>query len=575
MSNFNGKETFLICKNRLFPNKIDTSSLICPPNLLDNSSTDESNEFKNLGLNSMFLNVRKQSQNDTRPTLNKVWFTNPLVNSTLQEATPASQVANYFYVNETGLSDFTLRDFYNRKSSYGGKIFFPASQVIDIRSFDEKNSIVNLESRSLSFDYDPDGDINGRLEVLKTSDESVLSYESEKGSTAITFSTVLEMGQICANFAYDSVFEDTTNKTLAKNRLVRNGSSSTAIFPIYNKDEFFIARTIDSDARTVDKNIYYIILGSETDVDAIIVPDAFGATDIVIKNSSSRSYPIKTLSGSAITMIFPNQQIKLSYTSSWAFPSNTDNADNSSDWRVIRFSNQDLEIDFDHPLKLIYPNEIDTDEFLDKFIGDSLVAGLDTYQIIDVDSASTITPSVALRIYCYGRKAKTQVALPGQLYFVNAFYLYADFEGQIVKRNQFCFRGGFAEPLTVIERQREDLLKYSWSQRYISIPDVIFIPITSHLITYYLPNLSQPLVEGEAILGKTIDNKKIVFVNLIQSSVTAPNQIVNYSDASTQNLININSLLVYQASASGGVNDQPFWTKLTSGFPSSRQFIRL
>jgi len=577
--NFTGQETFLICKNRLFPNKIDTSSLICPPDLLDNSSTDESNEFKNLGLNSMFLNVRKQSQNDTRPTLDRVWLTNRIgnygkqnLNSVPQETTPDShtaKTANYFYVNETGLSNFTLRDFYNRKSSYDGKIFFPKMQKIDIQSFDEKNSIVNLESRSLSFDYDPDGDINGRLEVLKTSDESVLSYESEKGSTAITFSTVLEMEQICANFAYDSVFEDTTNKTLAKNRLVRNGSSSTAIFPIYNKDEFFIAKTIADDTRTDVKNIYYIILGSETDVDAIIIPDAFGETDIVIKNSSSRSYPIKTLSDSAITMILPNQQIQLSYTSSWAFASNTDNADNSSDWRVIRFSNQDLEIDSDHPLKLIYPdknNEIDTDEFLDKFIGNSLIAGLNTYQIIDVDSASTITPSVALRIYCYGRKAKTQVALAGRPYFVNAFYLYADFEGEIVKRNEFYFQGS-VKPLTVIERQHEDLLKYSWNQTYISIPDVIFIPITSQLMTYYLPNLSQPLVEGGEILGETIHNKKIIFVNLVRANSSTPNQVVNYSDASTENLLNIDSLLVYQASKSNNEPITYFWTELTEDKP--------
>jgi hypothetical protein len=46
VSNFNGKETFLICKNRIFPNKINTSILLDEPDLLD--------QFKNLNLNSMF-----------------------------------------------------------------------------------------------------------------------------------------------------------------------------------------------------------------------------------------------------------------------------------------------------------------------------------------------------------------------------------------------------------------------------------------------------------------------------------------------------------------------------------------
>ena len=583
-SSFEEKETFLICKNRIFPNKIDTSRLLYSSSLLDNSSPDETNEFKNLGLNSMFLQVRREETTNTKPTLGAVWFAHPIVNSTPQETTPDSQAANYFYVNETGLSDFTLRDFYNRKTSYEGKIFFPKSQVINIRSFDEKNSIPNLESRSFSFDYDPDGDINGRLEASGTSDEIVLSYESEKGSTQIEFSrdTVHPEGSIYANFAYDTAIvtvpADDANgasATLKKNRLAIQRGISLKVFPIYNKDEFFIAKKITDGLRT--SNIYYIISGSETDVDAIIIPDDFGTGGIFIKNNSSRPYPIKTLSGSAITITLPNQQIKLSYNNLWAFDNNTDDAD----WTVIRFSNQDLEIDFDHPLKLIYPNEddeLDTDEFLDKFNDNSLVAGIDTYQIIDVDPGSVMNESATLEIYCYGRKAKTITASNEQRYFVNAFYLYADFKKentiQTVKRNEFYLHGQYLKPLTVIERQHVDLLKYSWSQRDISIPNVIFIPITSQLMTYYLPNLyqllPQPSVVGGEMLGETIHNKKIVFVNLVTAKSSTPNQVVNYSDASTENLLDINSLLVYQASKSGGVNNEPityFWTKLTSGLP--------
>lgn len=598
VSNFNGKETFLICKNRLFPNKIDTSSLLYSSSLLDNFSVDETNEFKNLGLDSMFLNVRKKESFHSFPTISTISFLDLNHSKTVpivpKETTPNSQAANYFYVNETGLSDFTLRDFYNRKTSYEGKIFFPKSQVINIRSFDEKNSIPNLESRSFSFDYDPDGDINGRLEALRTSDEIVLSYESEKGSTQIEFSrdTVHPEGSIYANFAYDTAIatvpaDDASgaSATLKKNRLAVQRGSSLKVFPIYNKDEFFIAKKIKIDDLTVydrnnNKNIYYIISAYTIDVNSIIIPDDFGADDVVIRNNSSRSYSIKSLSNNYSFSILPNTQKKFTYTSSWTASDNADNADNIV-WTEIQSFNQGFEIDPDHPLFGLW--ETNVVDFLNKFIPNfvtndfSLEDGVNKYEIIDVDPGSVMNESATLGIYCYGRKAKTQVALAGRPYFVNTFYLYADFAGSIVKRNEFYFQGS-VEPLTVIERQHVDLLKYFKDSNIDSLPSVIFIPITSHLITYYLPNLSQSFKVDNVTrtLGSIIDGKKIIFVNLVRCSASAANQVKNHFSASSQlnstDLLRINSVSVYEVD--NGVepyisqfHDTGVWDKVHSGIP--------
>ena len=574
---FTNKDTLLICKNRLIPNTVKTLGANI---VVDNLQGGV------MGKNSIFLNTYVNSNNNL--AVNNLSILNPASERVLRgafsqidaedrspvpslipfsEETPDGKVDHYFYINDTGLSNFTLRDFYNRKSKYAGKIFLPKdNQAISIRSFDEKNIITIYNSKSFSFDYSPDGYANGRLEVEEISTDVVLSYESEKGSVLITFDTELAIDDICANFAYDTVtitaFAGGINAdtNLGKNRLAVKIAGSLKVFPIYNRSEFFIEGNINYDR-------YYVISTDvdSIDVDSIIIPDTYGAYGLIINNTSSRSYPIKTLSGSAITVILPNQQIKLLYNSPWGFAGHTDTGYTEDGfeivWIVIKFSNQWVETSSTHPLEFICPRtpalDADANRFLNNFINTSHLLYLD-YEIVDFGQLPTGSTK---KIYCYGRSLKrelTEEQKNNHVTLVNAFYLRLESGTGIIEKNEFTSGDGDRFPLAVIERKHVDLLSSFDNVFLQSSRGVIFIPITSHLVTYYLPNLSQSLAGGVNSLGSIITGKTIVFINLIQSSATAPNQVVNYSDTSTENLLDINSLLVYQASTTT-------WTKQSSG----------
>ena len=61
--------------------------------------------------------------------------------------------------------------FYNRKFKYKGKIFLPNSKnLVVIKSFDSEpedgnRSFTIKDTNSINFDYDPDGYLNGRLQI--------------------------------------------------------------------------------------------------------------------------------------------------------------------------------------------------------------------------------------------------------------------------------------------------------------------------------------------------------------------------------------------------------------------------
>ena len=540
--------TLLICKNRLSPNRINKSNTSPHSSLL--------NDGGDLSSDSIFLDVYKNETDGTFAIRKTTSFELGVIPN---EATPDSNVFNYFYISDENLSNFTLQDFYNRKVNYAGKIFSRQKKEVTIRSFDEKNIIPNLESTSLSFNYDPDGNANGRLVVEEKSDEIILSSRSEKGSTAISFITTLLANQICANFAYDTVNITTVNKTLKKNRLIYNGT----IYPIYNKDEFFI----------VGYNYYYKIT-ELTDVDSIIIPDSLGQ-NITIRNYSSKSYGVKNLSNSYSNLtILPNKEITLQYSSAWNqiyngnFRSEYDIAFNSAG--VIQFSNQSSEISSTNPLSSLF---VDGEDYSENFIPNGLnsisaVEGELGYKFIDIDSAPSASAEEKT-MFCFGRRSKIESSSVSKFYFINDFYLYAEFNQSIVRKGEIWVGEGalgvMSNPLTIIKRQHIDLSKnfkgYFESKMLDNSRSVIFIPITSHLVTYYLPNLSQSSTNDGETLGSKLNGKKIVFINLVKNSTLAPNQVINYSNSNAaENLIDINSLLVYSASTTT-------WTKQTSSLP--------
>ena len=114
-----------------------------------------------------------------------------------------------------------------------------------VLSFDGNNKFEPKEANSLSFDYNPDNFVNGRLLVENKSDASIYNNKSETGSTGLSFANAISSDQIVVNFAYDFItVTNISSKRLNKNRLVKK-TGSNLTYPIYNKKEFFLAAVID------------------------------------------------------------------------------------------------------------------------------------------------------------------------------------------------------------------------------------------------------------------------------------------------------------------------------------------
>jgi hypothetical protein len=584
VSNFAGKDLFLICRNRTVPNKIDSQRVISTAGLIqdsDNPDTKDVNEAGNISERSISLRLYKNGVSDANPTLERTSFldfsadnSNPILIQ--NDVTIKEDKTEYFYINDSAnlLNTFTLRDYYSRNSSYKGKIFTQSKKPLTVLSFDRNNKFEygsKDPTSALSFDYNPDNFMNGRLLVENKSDATVYSKQTEKDSTGLTFSTTISADQIVINFAYDSVIvTNISSKRLNKNRLVkRTGANIT--YPVYNKKEFFLASLVDSNVvldQIFEGVSYYKITATDTDIDKIIIPDS-SARSFIIKNTSARAYTIETLSynGSTYsTTISPSEQIKLSYSSGWSKASNSEDIIDSA--LIIKVSNQQFELEVNHPLKTLWESEFNIDNIGNAFIG---ATGEDTsilldqeYNYVDYLNAA-ITAVSGYTIYCFGRKRQV-TNLGANNYLVNAFYLFVYYhpdqnaEGKIVKHMQVYStgKGEFFEEvvdLKIVEEKHIDLSKYLINYNAISsLPSVVLIPIVDQLSTYYLPNLDNLITDFDSGLTKSIGDwisgTKIIFVNLAVSNDSAPNKIINYSTSTTHSIYNNLSTLSFTAGSS-------------------------
>ena len=595
------KNLFLICRNRFIPNKIDKQKIKDKGSIIsteDDPSTLEVNEIGDLAANSISLRVFRDTVGDSLPTVERTSFLernslNSLID--IQDFATVEDVSKNFYIRNANIDTFTIKDFYNRKAKYKGKIFLPTSdQSLVVQSFDsvDGNNLFRAKERdSIDFDYSPDGYINGRLQVSKTdiSDAKIYSEESEAASTSRSFPNALSTDQILINFSYNTatVSVDSSVKTLVKNRLVKNYLANY-IYPVYNKNEFFIALNNSKRTNTVvggGTTLYYIIKAGDIDVDYIILPDISAVVSFVIKNTSGRPYQIRTLSGENVYLLLPNQQKLFTYTAApYSVTDDTTDFYNESIINTptsIKLSNQYLDLDSDHPLASLWNYEASafTVDAIEKaFIGDTgdetsiLITASDlviSYKIFDVYS-TVPTTNVAV-VYCYGRKPVNLNTLAGKKYIVNDFYLFIKYGSWIINREQFYIAPGASEilnenvyDLNIIDKNHNDLTKFFTTQNAIdTLPDVIFVPIVNYASKFYLPNLKSKIVDNDGDLvqiSTLMSGKKILFVNLVKSDSSDPNSIYNYYLSATTNLLDINSLALYSVS---GEN----WIKETSGLP--------
>lgn len=604
----NGKELFLICRNRFLPNKIDKESVEDLGSLIsttNNPETLEIDEIGDIGDNSISLRVFKNA------ALTSIQRTSFLEENkiNLEDKVSSKDLENYFYIRNKSIETFTIKDTYNRKFKYKGKIFLPDSKSLVVKSFDSvledgNRSFTIKDTNSINFDYDPDGYLNGRLQIdkPKASDAIVLSRESESGSVEKVFPNALSNGQFLINFAYDTVTVpvDGPTVTLKKNRVVCN-SGGNSVYPIYNNKEFFIALSNSKRMNTAfNPNdptepygtvFYYIIKASEIDVDSIVLPDISAVISFVIKNESGRPYQIKTLSGTNVYLLAPNEQKSFVYTGApYTIANDATDFDNTTVINTptsIRLQNQYLELDLEHPLLSLFQEDSvvkDAKVIFKKSDFDLTVNGSTSkYRISDV--YSTVTPSNLSLIYCYGRKP-----LPikdDNKYIVNDFYLFIEHSGVGVDNGQFYLPFGFsnvlnegAYDLNIIDQKHIDLTRFFDSTTTInSLPGVIFIPIVNYGSKFYLPNLNAQIGVGGPKLGSLIsgaNEKKILFVNLVESDSSEPNSIYNYSTSTTTNLLSVNSLALYSATATEITPGPPAtysysWVKATTNLPQVKK----
>ena len=574
-SSFASKNTFLLCRNRSIPNKIDNQFISAEAGLIndqDDPSTNELNEIGQLSANSISLSLYRKNVSDTLPTLERTSFINQgLLGS---ESSVEDSVSAFFYIKDDNLKHFSIRDFYNRKSSYSGKVFLPSPREIRINSFDD-NHFLRIKSQSISFDYSPDTYVNGRLYSQDAKDSAIISRDTEKASTTKTFPNALNSDQILINFSYDTVnvTVSSVSKTIKKNRLIKNDTGDL-VYPVYNNKEFFIADSNSDRKNTVTAGgttLFYQIIGKEIDVESIVLPDISAVITYVIKNSSSRTYPVYTLRGILVHNLAPNTQKEFVYNGS-SYDANNNSVpygDNLS-FTSIKTENQILEVDLSHPLSSLWSSGFSVNAIRENFIvEDSIELIIDgsSYQYAIFDVLDTVPADSSRVVYCYGRKPGI-LDIGDNKYLVNAFYLYLIFNGTIVKENEFYTTGdgintAAVYPLSVIEYKHTDLLKFLPTyQSVISLPNVILIPLASQLVHYYLPNLSVVYSDGSQnyTLGSLLSGKKIVFVNTVKTNSGAENKVTNYNGAATESLEDVNSVVMYEIS--GGQ-----WVKSTSGVP--------
>ena len=605
------KDLFLICRNRFIPNKIDKQKIKDKGSVIsteDDPSTSEINEIGDLASNSISLRVFRDENTDSLPTVERTSFLEKnFRNYSLdtQDFTTIEDSFKCFYIRNENIDTFTIKDFYNRKTEFKGKIFLPtSSQSLVVQSFDsvDSNNLFRIRERdSIDFDYSPDDYVNGRLKVEKTDepDAKIYSKESEAGSTVRSFPNALDTNQILINFSYNTatVSVDSSTVTLVKNRLVKN-SLGNFIFPVYNKKEFFIALTNSFRTNTEvngGTRFYYIIKANEVDIESIILPDSPNTTTFVIKNDSGRPYQVKMLNGQIVYSLLPNDQKLFTYTGA-PYTVTTDAVD-FDDLSVInpptsiRSANQYLDLETEHPLASFW--SFNSSEFvinsIDKaLIGETgeeasiLVTNNSTptdYAIFDV--YSSVPSSSSPTIYCYGRKPIKLNTLAGKKYIVNDFYLFVQYQGWIINREQFYMAPGTSEilnenvyDLNIIDKNYNDLTKFFTTENEIAaLPNVIFIPIVNYASKFYLPNLKSQIKNNDGDLVKIATlmvGKKIVFVNLTKSDSSDPNSIYNYYLSATTNLLDINSLALYSVNGEDwaqGVSNLPVVKKV---FPTAK-----
>jgi len=170
---------------------------------------------------SLIVKIENSTETET-PKISRLGY----LDAILPEKT-LGEKPTYFYVNDASCDFVTLKDYCGRKDHYSGKVIFPKIGNYGLASLDGVTNRYVKDCNSLDFSFDSPGILNGNLNFTG-SKIRVLNVNSE-GATA-TLSTALADGELCVNFAFDSVtvtVAPSTDIALLKNQVVKRISSSS------------------------------------------------------------------------------------------------------------------------------------------------------------------------------------------------------------------------------------------------------------------------------------------------------------------------------------------------------------
>ena len=591
VSNFDGKELFLVCRNRTIPNIIDPTTVTDLDGVIetsDQTNTQEINDIGQIRENSIALRLYRKSVADLYPSIEKIPFIQEIsprsfsklvIENDSQPQTESSE--RNFYIDDDDLDSFVLRDFYNRKTPYEGKVFLPSIKSFTLKSFD-RNTSFTTQSRSqvLGFDYFPDKFANGRFTIDDSRSARIFNNSTEDGSNTLTTTTDITTDEIGVNFSYSNVIINGVR--LNKNRLYKKDYRSNQVFPIYNDEEFFLPRDIDGDrynTSSTDVNFYfYQILPSDEKFTKIIIPDTLATgTGFIIKNWTTRTIVVQQMSYSGSnyqTTLAPNEQKKITFSGSWSALANTSALPAGT--VNISKENQKTQVDKNHPFINFYNTTgIELNDFLEQFIPENAVnnsltlnINASSYQIVDANSG--VIPSGTSRLVCFGRTG-SRLEHGSTVLVVNNFYVFLVVDGNIVRVNQFFdINNNQVKSIEVVARKTIDLSKFFKNYAVNSIPDNWLITISDNLETFSLPNLKYGASSSDQSnefsgIGPDMVGKKIIFVNALDCPTLAANKVYNYSDSTEESLTTLNSIVVYQVVLSGS---NYVWQKQTSSLPT-------
>ncbi len=415
----------------------------------------------------------------------------------------------FIYIDNSDLKNITIRDSFDRQKSRKGFVITKEKTDLSAYSFDDIYEFDLNSSQVFTYEYDQGPTPDGSLSVKnKKVDFNILNENSLGGAISVDGQTLIA-GAFFVNLTLTEVTLSGSNK-IYKNRIADH---SFNVYPLFNKEEFFIAK------RSVADTFYYDVK-YDYDVDKIIWDPTSSSTSIV-RNFSSKVVTLVNIKTNDENTINPNKQATI--TTSVA----TDQAIVSVGSNVLEvlYSNQADEIQLDYPIN---NKQLTTSDF---FRDNS---GLNEKSIYSVNLNSPQVGGVD-GWHCFGLSSDKNNVLQGNIF--NDLYLtvYTD-EGELnYGKVKYEGNASFVN-FNRLKRVNFDLGKIFKNDDSFT-GDVEIIPFYRELVTYSLPNTSS-----------ISDGKKIIFVNLVKCNTNADNKIF---DGSSETAVrNLNAVEIFTKSGS-------------------------